>query len=370
VHTSRNMNSTTRPVRAALLIFGFLAISSFLYVENYLDQDISSTNETSKISIPQQQKQQPPPPQQPQSRRRLQSRQLKVVLDEATQQKQMRSYLGGLYPPVDRDMLPLYLRDTNSLQGDNDLVFFWHIPKASGSTVKNIMNFCFDLKRAEKLNEHPSMDYARNNVLNMDTSSPEGLSFSFANQIVNSGKVDVIVSNYFLSGAALFTDIHNGKTFTILRHPIELALSLFHYRRKATWERSYRKEWMQLSFTQYVNSDQYMDSWMVRQLTGTMPWVKLNENHLYRAKEILKQKIFVGIMSEMDETLRQFKAHFGWEETTPYCAYNYLHSTPTNANGHGPMQGGRGGKTWNMSLYHYALELFAEQRMRYPAPPQ
>ena len=26
-----------------------------------------------------------------------------------------------------------------------------HIPKASGSTMKNIMNFCFNLKRAEKV---------------------------------------------------------------------------------------------------------------------------------------------------------------------------------------------------------------------------
>ena len=30
-----------------------------------------------------------------------------------------------------------------------------NIIQASGSTLKNIMNFCFDLKRAEKLNEHP-----------------------------------------------------------------------------------------------------------------------------------------------------------------------------------------------------------------------
>ena len=32
------------------------------------------------------------------------------------------------------------------------LVYFHrHIPKASGSTMKNIMNFCFNLKRAEKV---------------------------------------------------------------------------------------------------------------------------------------------------------------------------------------------------------------------------
>ncbi|KAL7526636.1 hypothetical protein ACHAXR_003387, partial [Thalassiosira sp. AJA248-18] len=312
-----------------------------------------------------------------QSRRRLASP--KPELNETIIQQQMRAYLGGLSPPVDTDMTPSCLRDTlDDTDGegvDSDLVFFWHIPKASGSTVKNIMNFCFDLKRAERLNEKPSMDYARNNILNMDTSSPDGLSFSFANQLVNSGKIDVLVSNYFLSGSALFTDKHHGKTFTILRHPVDLALSLFHYRRKATWERSYREDWNTLSFKDYVESNNYMDNWMVRQLTGTMPWVELNESYLERAKLLMKRKIFVGIMTEMDETLRQLKARFGWQEKEPFCSFNYLHSKPTNQNDHPELPGGRGGETWNviarkekwdLMLYHYGLELFTEQRERYP----
>jgi len=310
-----------------------------------------------------------------------------VVIDEATQQKQMKSYLGGLYPPVDKDMLPLYLRDTADtpeasmfdLTRQDDLVFFWHIPKASGSTMKNLMNFCFGLKRAEKVKPEASMEMVRDNILNMDTSSPEGLSFSFANQIVNSGFIDVIVSNYFLSGAALFNDVHHGRTFTILRHPVFLAQSLFYYRRKASWERAYRKDWQSMTFMDYASSDMYMDNWMVRQLTGTMPWVELNESHLERAKLIMRRKIFVGILEEMGETVRQLKAHFGWEEVEPFCAHNYLMEEPANSNKHPGLQGGRGGPVWNvvaqkekwdMSLYHFGLQLFAEQRVRYPPTPQ
>ena len=94
---------------------------------------------------------------------------------------------------------------------------------------------------------------------------------------------------------------------------------------------------------------------------------------------MMKQKIFVGILSEMDETMRQMKAHFGWEEKTPDCIHDYLHSTPTNQNEHPGLQEGKGGPTWNvvaekdkwdLSLYHYALELFAEQRERYPPRPK
>jgi hypothetical protein len=219
------------------------------------------------------------------------------------------------------------------------------------------------------------MEYVRDNILNMDTNSPEGLSFSYANQIVNSGKVDVIVSNYFLSGAALFTDLHHGRAFVILRHPVYLALSLFHYRKRATWERSYRKEWNLITFHEYVESSDYIDNWMVRQLTGTMPWEELTEANFERAMKVMTRKIFIGVLEELNETMRQLRAHFGWTEKIPGCAHNYINSKPTNANDHPQLQGGRGGKTWrvviekerwDMSLYYYGLEMFAEQRKRYP----
>ena len=218
------------------------------------------------------------------------------------------------------------------------------------------------------------MEYVRDNILNMDTSSPEGLSLSLANQVVNSGKVDVIVSNYFLSGAALFTDLHYGRTFVVLRHPVDVALSLFHYRKKATWERSYRREWNMISFHEYVRGPDYVDNWMVRQLTGTMPWVQLTDAIFERARQVMARKIFVGVLEEMDESVRQLRAHFGWSEKTPGCAHDYVHSKPTNANDHPQLQGGRGGKTWHvviekekwdMSLYHYGLEMFAQQRKWY-----
>ena len=69
-------------------------------------------------------------------RRRLQS--LKPIMNATQQQQQTRSYLGGLYPQVDKDMIPLFLREANQLDYSSterdqpestDLVFFWHIPK-------------------------------------------------------------------------------------------------------------------------------------------------------------------------------------------------------------------------------------------------
>ena len=111
----------------------------------------------------------------------------------------------------------------------------------------------------------------------------------------DSGMVDVIISNYFLGGSALFNERHYGRVFTIMRHPIELAVSLFHYRKIASWERSFREDFEKMEFADYVASDGYIGNWMTRQLTGTMPWVELTEQHLERAKAIMQKKIFVGI---------------------------------------------------------------------------
>ena len=310
-----------------------------------------------------------------------------VPTQEEMEAKQMRAYLGGLFPAVDINMCPLYLRDTTDMSSgftmdlysgggtpvlrNRDITFFWHIPRSGGATLKNIMNYCYDLRRAEQLEKAPSMSYARNNVLNMDTTTPDGLAQSYENQIASSNLVDVIASNYFLSGSALFNEGHYGKSFTMLRHPVELATSLFYQRRK------FIAAWSKLTFHDYVSSENYLDSWMTRQLTGTMPWVPLDETHLEQAKLVLKNKIFVGVLVEMDETLRQLKAHFGWEEKVPDCEQSHL-QVNASANEHPPPPA-RGGPTWkviiekekwDMALYYYGLELFAEQRNRYPPQNQ
>ena len=55
------------------------------------------------------------------------------IMDDETKQKHLKNFIGGLYPPVDKDMMPLYLRDTadagTDLSRPLDLVYFWHIPK-------------------------------------------------------------------------------------------------------------------------------------------------------------------------------------------------------------------------------------------------
>jgi hypothetical protein len=218
-----------------------------------------------------------------------------------------------------------------------------------------------------------SLKEIRPNVINMDIHSPDGLIHAFENDLLSKNIIDVLISNYFTSAAALFTAQHHGRAFTIMRHPIDLSESLFHYRKKASWEPTYRPDWNKITYLQYVRSEEYIANWMTHQLTGTMPWVELTDMHLEHAKAVLQNKVFVGIASQMDETVRQLKKYFHWIEEQPYCVFNYLHSQPTNSNKHPKMTRGSPEwlevaekEKWDMSLYYFALELFAQQRERYP----
>lgn len=317
----------------------------------------------------------------------------KQEVDEETAQRHRKSFLGGIFPQTDHNMIPIYLRDAqpkvryldilmpSRAQKDDeqkgDLAFFWHIPKASGSTMKNVMNFCFGLRRAEKTEAKASLEFVREGILNMDTATPEGLRHSFEEELVDSGMVDVIVSNYFLAGSALFNERHYGNAFTIFRHPIYQAQSLFYYRRKAKWERSYRKELMHITFETYISNPAYVDNWMTRQLTNSIPSVELTEADLERAVLIMRKKIFVGIQEQMEETIRQLMVRFSWNETDTGCAYALIKDR-SNANEYPNLSGGRGGATWNIAaeverwdlqLYEAALIQFAEQGEKYPAGP-
>ena len=59
------------------------------------------------------------------------------LTEEETRQR-IKAFLGGIYPHLDDDLLPKYLRDSmprdklsvmDVWNMDKDIIFFWHIPK-------------------------------------------------------------------------------------------------------------------------------------------------------------------------------------------------------------------------------------------------
>jgi hypothetical protein len=134
-----------------------------------------------------------------------------------------------------------------------DLIFQWHIPKAAGTNTKAILSHCFHLARAEQRKYPESFEFF-NNVMNLDTSSIAGIARAIENNLAHHDLLDVITSSYVHEGAAIFTKKNQGRLFAIMRHPVEISESMFHYLGKATWERTYNKDLKNMTLLEYATS--------------------------------------------------------------------------------------------------------------------
>ncbi|KAL7529023.1 hypothetical protein ACHAWF_002813 [Thalassiosira exigua] len=257
------------------------------------------------------------------------------------------------------------LRDMADEREASDLPFFWHIPKASGTTAKETMSDCYGLVRTEMIKPPSSLDIVGkdNRILNLDLTTPAAVHAAREVRAADRGLADVFVSQLSLEGSTVFTKTHRGRAFTIMRHPVKLTVSLFYYRRIATWEPTYRPEFKDITLREYVSMDGYYDNWMVRMLTNAKLG-GLNRGHLELAQKILKNKFLIGISDHMDETFRRLELHYGWKEIKQGCVKFHLHSAHSNKNKY-PVPD-QGGPVWSiiaeknkfdMALYYYALDL-------------
>ncbi|KAL7462917.1 hypothetical protein ACHAXS_003436 [Conticribra weissflogii] len=270
--------------------------------------------------------------------------------------------------------MPQFLRNTMDHGNDSDLVFFWHIPKTAGSMMKTIMSTCYGLRRAEKL-EHPaSMVMVKDTVLNVDTASPKGIVEAKEFNIADSGMIDVIISSFVLSASSLFTQSHKGRAFTLLRHPVDTAASNF-IKRKG---RSKDLRDLELELHQYVSQDWYPDNYMVRQLSGVLPGDAITEHHMDLAKNLLSAKFFIGIVEQMEETVRQLQVYYGWKERPGMegCVEQFVGGQHETFQLRKRQKPAKDSEEWNMivekekfdmELYYFGLEIFSKQQRMYPS---
>ena len=124
------------------------------------------------------------------------------------------------------------------------------------------------------------------------------------------GVEDVIVTRYLFNAAELFKDTgHTGRCFTVLRHPIDRAVSLFY-----SLKRDKKKAVSDMSISDYANSSLAEDNWMVRTITNTTK-KKITKLHLDVAKEVIGRKCLVGFADErFGESLERFAKFFRWEQ--------------------------------------------------------
>eukprot|EP00565_Helicotheca_tamesis_P004091 CAMPEP_0185736008 /NCGR_PEP_ID=MMETSP1171-20130828/26660_1 /TAXON_ID=374046 /ORGANISM="Helicotheca tamensis, Strain CCMP826" /LENGTH=511 /DNA_ID=CAMNT_0028406487 /DNA_START=217 /DNA_END=1752 /DNA_ORIENTATION=- len=299
--------------------------------------------------------------------------------------------------------LPFHKEETNGEPTTSHVVvpFFWHVLKSGGTTVSEICSRCFNLVRASGGNSTTTNDKSDNQteslevitidngvkLVNVDMATTEGIQRAKKLNLIPSALADILITPYLYESSSLFnTYEQKGQLFALFRHPIQRAVSMFHYLQHATWEPTYSPNLKDMTIEDYAMSESVEEDWMVRTLTNKMKDMEtgLTEQDLDLAKEILRTKCVVGLTDQMEQSVDRFVQVFGWKKDVneteggggggegavdaQQCKDELLQSGgvnkfhhPTEVEGSMAWELLKLKNVWDIQLYEYAVRLFEEQ---------
>ena len=184
----------------------------------------------------------------------------------------------------------------------------------------------------------------------------------------------------------LFLKQHRGRCFTIVRDPIDRVVSLFYYLQKASHEPTYNPALQEMTLEDYATSSLAETNFVSRTLLNKME-APLLEDDFLRAAEILRTKCLIGLLDQLEESVRRFDLYFGFQvahdptsadpsfssSSSLVCTDKYL-KTGSNRHCH-PAVPPKDSPTYqvlqrnnhmDVRLYAYARELFTQQASIFP----
>lgn len=151
----------------------------------------------------------------------------------------------------------------------------------------------------------------RSPFVNVDTTTVDGILRAKQMGFADSGLADAVVTPFIYEANDLFTPTAKGRLFTVFRHPIERAISMFYYIQDAHWEPTYDPELKGWTIAQYAQSSKIENNWLTRQLSNQYEG-ELTEENLKIAMEVIRRKFMVGLMTKIEETMERFERFFHW----------------------------------------------------------
>lgn len=290
-------------------------------------------------------------------------------------------------PPVGTKLprvVETHLANFEEPLGDDDIPFFWHIPRAGGKTIMSIIGTCLNLVQAADVGgrddntqskEFEIIETETGRFANLDTYTIEGIEAAKKVNFIADGKVDAVTSPYPVYAASLFAPKRQGRLFTFIRHPVDRANSYFHYISQADFDPNYSPDLADVSIDDYAKTprDRPEFNWMTKSLTNKfdVPSNELTEDDLNVAKEFLKDKFVIGLLDNKGDSMLRFEMYFKWQyeqADDKICEEKLLHWTYHNQNTHPDIEPGSEAYVWlerrnylDMQLYEYAKVLFIEQ---------
>lgn len=230
----------------------------------------------------------------------------------------------------------------------------------------------------QSLRVFPLEGSANRRFVNVDTTSFDGINRAERLGFVGDKLqlVDVIFTGILPNVVdKLYTDDHKAVLFTIVRHPVDRAVSTFYYLRKAHWESSYSPEWQNMTIMEYTKGYKAIEeNWMVRWLSNKpqLHGEQLTEDDLEKAKMVLREQVWVGVIDKMEESMERFGQLFGWNRPPldqagnwDACMDRWVRGGGSNKNKHRSFKPDDEEykalaeiNKWDMRLYEYALEIF------------
>ena len=271
-------------------------------------------------------------------------------------------------------MAGVYTKDPNH----SDIPLLWYIPRSGGGMVKNILSNCKDLVVASEVGgtlesrgapeKIGVVDVGGHKYINVDTTTELGITKAKKLGLASSGLVDLVISPRLAQAASLFGPSKQGRAFAFLRHPVERAVSMFYFLKKHNVAAVASME-----LEDYCKSSHVENNWMVRILSDKMMG-DVGEDDLEMAKNLLKEKVIVGLLEQKDESMKRFEYHFGWRYTEnpqrqAACRTRILVGDyRTNESAKSKIK--EGSQAWSllmwqnkldMKLYKYAKALYLQQ---------
>jgi len=286
------------------------------------------------------------------------------------------------------------LKDVIDPPSVDDVPYFWHVPRSGGSTVKDIMGKCLSLVLASNVGDRDDstgtdisvVRYGDIKFVDIDITTTEGIVRAQHLELVPRKFAEVIVTPQVCDGCSLFNPDQKGRMFAMFRHPVERAISLFYAASLSNqaWTEDYNLGVeRQVDFEHLheflTNTQNVENNWMTRALINKMKGL-LDLEDLDRAKEILRRKCLVGLMSQKEVSIDRFHKYFGWKGHAltrggiDECEERLLHWGWANLLQHPQVEKGSAyyeeillKNEFDMEVYEYATELFEEQSSLFDA---